>query len=56
MSMTVHGRENLHVHARSCHGIFCIPKFGDSGGDTVIDAEGHRAVGYCLVPKHGFNK
>jgi len=23
--MTVYGRENLHAHARSCHGIFCIP-------------------------------
>ena len=22
----------------------------------MIGAKGHRAVGYCLVPKHGFNK
>jgi hypothetical protein len=27
-------------------------KFGDSGGDIVIDAEGHRAIGYCLAPKN----
>ena len=24
--------------------------------ETVIGVKGHRAVGYCLVPKHGFNK
>ena len=23
--MAAAGRENLHAHARSCHGIFCIP-------------------------------
>ena len=27
--MTVYGRENLHAHARSCHGIFCIPEIND---------------------------
>ena len=46
-------------------GIFCIvrsatintkSKFGNSGSDIVIDAEGHRTVGYCLVPKNRFNK
>jgi hypothetical protein len=31
-------------------------QFGDSGGDIVIDAEGHCTVGYCLVPKNRFNK
>ena len=31
-------------------------EFRDSGGDIVIDAEGHRTVGYCLVPKNRFNK
>ena len=29
-----------------------ICEFGDSGGDMVIDAEGHCSVGYCLVPKN----
>jgi len=31
-------------------------KFGDSGGGIVIDAKGHRAVGYCLVPKRLFKQ
>ena len=29
--MTVYGRENLHAHARSCHGIFCIPRGKPNG-------------------------
>ena len=33
-----------------------VSKFGDSRSDIVIDAEGYRAVGYCLVPKDRFNK
>jgi len=46
-------------------GIFCIvwnttidtkSKFGDSGSDIVIDAEGHRTIGYCFVPKNRINK
>jgi hypothetical protein len=31
-------------------------KFGDSGGDIVIDVEGHRTVGYCFVPKNRINE
>ena len=30
-------------------------EFGDPSGDVVIDAEGHRSVCYCLVPKKGLN-
>lgn len=26
-------------------------EFGDSGGDVVIDVEGHRSVRHCLIPK-----
>jgi hypothetical protein len=47
-------------------GIFCIvcnatintkSKFGDSGGDMVIDVEGYYSLGYCLVDsKNRFNK
>jgi len=31
-------------------------EFGDSGGDIVIDAKGHCAIGYCLIPKSDLNK
>jgi len=57
--------DELFVASGGMFGIPCIiksaitntkSKFGDSGGNIVIDAEGHCTVGYCLVPNSLFNK
>ena len=36
--------------------INAVCKFGDSGGDMVIDAEGCCSVSYCFVPNDRFNQ